>query len=481
MSRVRPAIQILPALWATAIVATMPATSAAGAPQIAAARSCGAAWSTVATKNPSDTAFLYSVDGVAMNDVWAVGDWSEEGSLVQTQIQRWNGTGWNIVPSPSPGTIGASLGGVDAISANNAWAVGEYIDDEDASRTLVERWNGSAWTVVPSPNQGVENNVLSDVAAVGPSDVWAVGNYLDAATGNYRTLSLHWNGAMWSVVPSPSVGTGENNLTAVAARSADDVWAVGYRFDPAVGAYKTLILHWNGSAWSVVASPNPAPSGDNQLFGVTAFSATGAWAVGYHRAADVREALIARWNGTAWTVSPSPDPGTVDNQLFGIAALAAGDAWTVGTYATNAVREPLAEHWDGQAWSVASTPTVGSGNGAFVTIQLSDLTVIGSQVWAVGFRSVPGVGIQTLAERVCPVQVLDSGFSPKTVTVTHGETVAWSLPATNAQGHSITDETGMGLFDSGVRAPGSRSPSPAPGPTPSSTRSPRTPGRSSRR
>ena len=98
---------------------------------------------------------------------------------------------------------------------------------------------------------------------------------------------------------------------------------------------------------------------------------------------------------------------------------------------------------------------MGSGNGAFVTTLLSDVAVIGSQVWAVGYRSVPGVGIQTLGERLCPVLVLDSAFSPKTVTVTHGQTVAWSFPATNDQSHSVTDKTAMGLFDSGTRAPGS--------------------------
>jgi hypothetical protein len=46
---------------------------------------------------------------------------------------------------------------------------------------------------------------------------------------------------------------GINQLNAVAATSATDAWAVGnYSSGSASG---TLILHWNGSAWTQVPSP----------------------------------------------------------------------------------------------------------------------------------------------------------------------------------------------------------------------------------
>src|SRR4051812_15031191 len=69
-------------------------------------------------------------------------------------------------------------------------------------------------------------------------------------------------GLGWSVVPSPNVGGGSNNLTGVSGVTAGDVWAVGWY--TGTGRMQTLTEHWDGSAWSVVPSPNPS-SGNNTL------------------------------------------------------------------------------------------------------------------------------------------------------------------------------------------------------------------------
>jgi hypothetical protein len=63
----------------------------------------------------------------------------------------------------------------------------------------------------------------------------------------------------------------------------------------------TLILGWNGTAWSQVSSPSPGPA-SNVLTGVSADSATDAWAVGSYLSKSVRDTLILHWNGTAWSV-----------------------------------------------------------------------------------------------------------------------------------------------------------------------------------
>ena len=59
----------------------------------------------------------------------------------------------------------------------------------------------------------------------------------------------------WRLVPSPRVAQGE--LLAVSADSASDVWAVGERFDVASGNYRTLVEHYDGVGWRVVRSRNP--------------------------------------------------------------------------------------------------------------------------------------------------------------------------------------------------------------------------------
>ena len=149
------------------------------------------------------------------------------------------------------------LYGVTAVSDGDVWAVGQYYNGTNPYQTLVERWNGTAWSVVASPNiTTTANNFLRSVAVVSASDVWAVGYYY-SGFNPALTLVEHWNGTAWSIVSNPNPGTGDNVLYGVAAVSAGDVWAVGsYSTTTAV---QTLVEHWNGTAWSVVSSPNHGP------------------------------------------------------------------------------------------------------------------------------------------------------------------------------------------------------------------------------
>src|SRR5712692_10721467 len=83
-------------------------------------------------------------------------------------------------------------------------------------QTLTEHWNGTEWTTITSPNLGSSSNSLAAVAAISATDVWAVGQY-STDTGPVDTLTLHWYGVQWNVVPSPNSSRQVNSLTAVAA------------------------------------------------------------------------------------------------------------------------------------------------------------------------------------------------------------------------------------------------------------------------
>src|SRR5215470_972883 len=150
--------------------------------------------------------------------------------------------GWAVKPSPSVGS--ATLGAVASASAKDVWAVGSY-STGSAYKTLIEHWNGARWTIVSSPNPATgfhTTNTLGAVVAIAPKNAWAFGFY-EKQTTSFRTLVEHWDGTKWSVVPSPNAGSGENALQAAVARNAGDIWAVGYRNDP--GHRRTLTEHWN--------------------------------------------------------------------------------------------------------------------------------------------------------------------------------------------------------------------------------------------
>jgi hypothetical protein len=100
------------------------------------------------------------------------------------------------------------------------------------------------------------NPVLFAVSAVSGSDAWAVGR--QNSTGVFKTLILHWNGTAWSKVKSPSPSLADAELMGVSAVSGSDAWAVGWYWNRTGTATDTLILHWDGTAWTQVKSPNPS-------------------------------------------------------------------------------------------------------------------------------------------------------------------------------------------------------------------------------
>ncbi|HVF99441.1 MAG TPA: hypothetical protein VND68_06360, partial [Chloroflexia bacterium] len=168
--------------------------------------SCTPAWNLVSSPNfTSNNNFLNGIDALATDDVWAVGSFDGGASYHKTLVQHWNGSSWSVVYSPDPPnpSMSHSLLDVAALTANDIWAVGQSAASGGASVTLIEHWNGSAWSVVPSPNMGAYSNTLWDVAAISANDVWAVGTYQSAAGAPSRTLTLHWDGSGWSIVSSP--------------------------------------------------------------------------------------------------------------------------------------------------------------------------------------------------------------------------------------------------------------------------------------
>jgi hypothetical protein len=304
------------------------------------------------TQALSSPGFLRGVAAASPPNAWAVGgtDWFTP----QTLIEHWGGNAWTRVPSPSPAP-GGYLNGVAATSARNAWAVGLIgggpgTGTGPIDKTLIEHWNGNAWTRVPSPTPRPAGG-LSGVAAISATDAWAVGWTGTGPDfgGTSQTLIEHWNGNAWTRVPSPGNVPGVRTvLNAVAAASPHNVWAVGSTH--LGGANKAFIVHWDGTAWNRVLAPTPVPG--VSLLGVTATSPRDAWAVGqtaYKNACGPKCAtVIEHWNGSSWALVPSPNPPSVlVNVLLGVAATSPRNAWAVGT---NDYESTLIAHWNGMAW-----------------------------------------------------------------------------------------------------------------------------------
>ena len=395
----KPLTAFLPRIAVVALLALslsgLTAASAATLPQHTHGPATCGVWSKVSSPNVgTSTNFLNGVAAISSTDVWAVGEYSSgNGSL--TLVEHWNGTHWKVVASPNVNnSLSDSLSGVAAIAANNVWAVGSYKDASNTQQTLIEHWNGAQWSIVQSPNVQSLFNDLAAISAVSAKDIWAVGNA--SGDNGFQPLFEHWNGAQWSIVQSQ--GTGQ--LSGVAAIASNDVWAIG---SISGNSIQTLTEHWNGTTWSVVSSSGPGQA-VNTLNGIAAISANSVWAVGDDTDSEGPSAqfnpLIEHWNGTSWSVVTSAAPGTSDF-INGIAAASASNIWAVGNDRTGPDPQgpyyTFIEHWNGSAWKAVKSPSPGSDNNDLTAAARVPAT---SSVWAVGFKQNNNID-QTLTEFYC--------------------------------------------------------------------------------
>ena len=303
---------------------------------------------------------ITGVAPVTNTDVWSVGYGLQGGANV-VLTEHWDGSTWSAVPPEMPPEAPYSFfQGVIALGSRNVWAVGNSLDDSGVVfSNLVEHWDGTSWQIVPSPNVDLRSNLLYAVSAVSPNDLWAVG-YTDTSSGPHHLLplALHWDGTAWAVVPTPA--TPGALLVAVKAIASNDVWAVG-ELQATSGhtvTATTYTLHWDGTAWSVVPSPNGAGI-INTLRGVSGSASGDVWAVGVTGPSFVdNSALAMHWNGSAWSIVPTAATSGAD-PLSAVVALSSGNVLAVGSIAG----APLTERWNGTVWSVVPTPTVEPGAG----------------------------------------------------------------------------------------------------------------------
>jgi hypothetical protein len=300
----------------------------------------GASWSLMSSRSPSPatSSQFTSVHCVTSTNCVAVGQY---GSVVSTRplVERWNGTAWSLVPSPRPAGIAVSgLASVWCTSNTFCVAVGSSFvstADSSAERTLVERWNGKRWSIVASPNRrDAVGSGLVAVTCTSASSCLAVGHSdTNLAT---RTLVEHWNGAGWSIVDSPNPANNPaNELRGVACPGSRSCFAVG-------SGRGTLVEHWNGSSWSIPASPDPTGATGAGLTGVSCPSVRRCYSVGDFFVGNTVQQLVETWNGASWTIVATPVPsGATRSSLGGVSCVTTASCFVVGEYRLGSTRRPL--------------------------------------------------------------------------------------------------------------------------------------------
>lgn len=304
--------------------------------------------------------------GVSMDSYtngWVVGD--VEAVTGRAQIRRWNPDGtpaWDSAGVPGEATV--QLNAVHTISQNEAWAVGN--DVGGGTDSLILRWQGGPNWSYQDPAGNVDINLnnlhMLDTNNDGIADAgWAVGDRVNCGGGNRLHTIMRWNGTNWSLLASPEVpacSTNNETLRGVFTLS-NEAWTVGDRYQGSCGGGNRLhnIMRWNGTNWSLLSPPDvPTCSNNRNLTAIYMLDldsdgdADDGWAVG-------QQGTILRWNGTNWTAYASP----TNQELMSVFMLSQTEGFAAGNGG-------VILHWDGSSWT-----TVASGVGQ----RLNGISLVG--------------------------------------------------------------------------------------------------------
>ena len=278
------------------------------------------------------SASLSAVSCVSVTSCFAVGSGSGKPA---TLVEHWNGKAWSIVKRPDAGV----LNGVSCSTPTSCFAVGDSM----------LRWDGKTWSIVGRPQHSV---VLKSVSCTSATNCFAVGG----------SLVEHWNGKTWSPAVSPA---NAGVLESVSCTSLTSCFAVGDAF--VAPRYNTVVERWNGKTWSVVPGPTPTTVGTGVLLhAVSCASASSCAAAGENQVGGYDEpiTLVERWDGARWRTAKTPSPARAYSWLTGAACTSPTSCVAVGSYdlyggppAYNFIASrTLAERWNGKIWSIVVTP-----------------------------------------------------------------------------------------------------------------------------
>ena len=362
----------------------------------------GTAWTIQSTPSPTGQPDL---DSVGLNGVSctsgtacvAVGSYTNTGGVQVTLAEVWDGASWAIQSTPSPsGAQKSELNGVSCTSSTACTAAGDYTNSAGVRVTLAEVWDGSGWMIQSAPNPtGAKDSVLKGVSCTTGTACTAVGFYADTA-GGYTTLAESWNGTSWSVkaTPNPS-GAQASGLYGVSCSSGTACTAAGYDAER-TGADLTLAEAWNGTGWAIQSTPILTGAKQSSLRGVSCTTGAACTAVGSVEGGG-GATLVQRWNGTSWTIQSASNPGGRSIVLQGVSCTSSTACVAVGSYTnTGGVQVTLVEAWNGSGWTIQSSPdpsgAKASGLNAVSCPSSSACTAVGSYTDSTGTTV-------TLAER----------------------------------------------------------------------------------
>lgn len=308
---------------------------------------------------------VVGIAGSGPNDLWAA---------TKNAVAHFDGMKWTETP-----VSGMEITDIDA-TTDGAWLAG-FVPDVPLIHAVARPTSMTTWEITNSPSW---HGSMTSIRAVSKNDVLAVGTLQGSA---------HWNGQKWSFDEADDVAqlraswsspsgrvwaAGEegrlqyrnasgSGWTRVSGRdgghshvvtdfwgsSANDLWAVGGNYPRDGKTTNALLLHWNGTTFTEVASPPPIA---RYLERVSGSGPSNVW--------TISDTDILRYDGTSWTTVPAPDAAT--HLLRGIDVAGVDDVWLLEQAKVSSPYLCRATHFDGTSWTPTADITCDSRNSSAI-------------------------------------------------------------------------------------------------------------------
>ncbi|HEX4061684.1 MAG TPA: hypothetical protein VHY58_11770 [Streptosporangiaceae bacterium] len=331
-------------------VGTLPAFSAV------AAQLSGTTWSLQQAALPrgSRDSSLERVSCVAASDCFAAGDYVSRSNEARSLGEMWNGTQWTVQPTPTQTeTPTALLTGVSCAGPGTCTAIGDFtadgavVDAPNVNDPVAETWNGSSWALTAPVPAAAGDTAPAGISCPAATTCLAVGNYDWGTTHGEAPWAAAWNGTRWvkQIPPQQVRGITGYQLSGVSCMSVTSCVAVGTGYSDRTS--RTLAYAWDGVHWTGLRTPSVKNAA---LYGVSCTSATWCVAVG----AGGGHWLSEVWNGTTWAVQPTT---ATTGRLNAVSCTSPSACTAVGS----SRGQPAAEGWDGTNWTAQQPAPVVDG------------------------------------------------------------------------------------------------------------------------
>ena len=334
----------------------------------------GSTWTDTRPRQPARAAasYLFAVSCPSRQVCVAVGDYNTTADLHgRPYAQIFSGGTWKIMPVPVPPNDSFSaLGAVSCASARSCVATGQALRGEH-NQTYSVVWNGRAWRIRWPDLPGTTTySSLRSVSCTGPRSCTASGEYQQHDSAKSRTLIETWNGRAWTRqrTPNPRSGPNGSTLDGVSCSARRACMAVGHANNLANDGSLTVAARLDGQRWTQSPSLDLAAPATSVLLDVSCPSRRACVAAGVSftpTPTQTQSPLMQTWDGTSWRIDRIPAPaGAFAMGLEAVscaapdACMAVGNSYPSDPFIRMASPPsiPVAVTYDGTAWTLAAAP-----------------------------------------------------------------------------------------------------------------------------